>query len=254
MASLRPSSTSLGILLLASVSISLVKSSQAAPFVLPHPRVAFLPYVIALDVRGGSTQLQHQEDDDTQNNEEEDPEVIKKREALRKYRMEQQMLMQLRSTFLSEALAKRGLPMTTLLDVSTPEGDKPPEKVDWDCAMSTEDDPKVTCHLSPRKTFHSFLKSSSRALSHRLASFPLTRSPTPRWWHHLEQHSGFLYRPLIDSVGRIRRRLNRCGTRSTLSSSHGSGTIQNTACCSTVVQKDLFSLYYWIICLYSRAF
>jgi hypothetical protein len=158
MASLRPSSTSLGILLLASVSISLVKSSQAAPFALPHPRVAFLPYV-ALDVRGGSTQqLQDQDDDDTENNEEEDPEVIKKREALRKYRMEQQMLMQLRSTFLSEALAKRGLPMTTLLDVSTAEGDQPPEKVDWDCAISTEDDPKVTCHLSPRKNFHSFLK------------------------------------------------------------------------------------------------
>merc|ERR1711937_893986 len=58
------------------------------------------------------------------------------------YRMKQQVLLQLRATFLSEALAKRGLPIPSLKDVSTPEGKAPPKKVDWDCAVSTEADPK----------------------------------------------------------------------------------------------------------------
>jgi hypothetical protein len=73
----------------------------------------------------------------------EDPEEERKRLVLQKWSVEQQMLMQLRSTFLSEALAKRGIPMTTLTDVATSDGDKPPERVDWDCAMSTLDEPKV---------------------------------------------------------------------------------------------------------------
>jgi hypothetical protein len=93
-------------------------------------------------LRGGSTRIL-----DSDNEEEEevalDPEEEKKRLILQKWTMDQQMLMQLRSTFLSEALAKRGIPMTTLIDVATSDGDKPPEKVDWDCAMSTLDDPKV---------------------------------------------------------------------------------------------------------------
>lgn len=85
-----------------------------------------------------------EEDNEISGEEEEDPEIAKRREVVRKYRMEQQMLMQLRSTILSEALANRGLSMTTLLDVSTADGNKPPEKIDWDCAMSTEEEPKVS--------------------------------------------------------------------------------------------------------------
>lgn len=60
-----------------------------------------------------------------------------------KWRIQQQQLLQLRSTFLSETLAARGIPLTTMVDVSTLDGAKPPEEVDWDCAMSTERDPKV---------------------------------------------------------------------------------------------------------------
>jgi len=56
--------------------------------------------------------------------------------------MQQQQLLQLRSTFFSEALTARGIPITTMLDVSTLDGEKPPEQVDWDCVMSTENDPK----------------------------------------------------------------------------------------------------------------
>jgi hypothetical protein len=61
---------------------------------------------------------------------------------LQSYRMEQQILMQLRATILSEHLAKRGIPLPTLVDVQTPEGALPPQKVDWDCALSTAEEPK----------------------------------------------------------------------------------------------------------------
>ena len=63
-------------------------------------------------------------------------------DTLQSYRLQQQILMQLRATFLSEALANRGFPITTLEDVATPEGSTPPQPVDWDCALATEDDPK----------------------------------------------------------------------------------------------------------------
>ena len=63
-------------------------------------------------------------------------------EKMQSYRMSQQILMQLRATFLSEALASRGLPITTLVDVATPDGEQPPQPVDWDCAMSTKEEPK----------------------------------------------------------------------------------------------------------------
>mmetsp|Transcript_28644 Transcript_28644/g.61428 ORF Transcript_28644/g.61428 Transcript_28644/m.61428 type:complete len:388 (+) Transcript_28644:141-1304(+) len=63
-------------------------------------------------------------------------------EKLQSYRMKQQVLLQLRATFLSESLAKRGLPVPSLQDVSTPDGRVPPQRVDWDCALSTEEDPK----------------------------------------------------------------------------------------------------------------
>ena len=100
------------------------------------------------DVRGGSTRILDgsSEDEEEKEKEEVDPEEEKRRLAVQKYRMEQQMLLQLRSTFLSEALAKRGLPITTIKDVSTADGNKPPEKVDWDCAMSTIEEPKVRCY------------------------------------------------------------------------------------------------------------
>lgn len=64
-------------------------------------------------------------------------------EKLLKYRAEQQMLYQLRSTYLTEMLASRGVPnLPTIASVSTPDGERPPESVDWDCALSTDDDPK----------------------------------------------------------------------------------------------------------------
>lgn len=60
-----------------------------------------------------------------------------------RYKMEQQHLLDMRSTFLSEALALRGIPIgPTMVDVSTPEGKKPPQETDWDCCLSTEEDPK----------------------------------------------------------------------------------------------------------------
>ena len=63
---------------------------------------------------------------------------------LLKYRSDQQLLYQLRSTYLSELLAQRGVPLPTVTSVGTVEGEKPPEKVDWDCALSTANDPKVS--------------------------------------------------------------------------------------------------------------
>jgi hypothetical protein len=66
------------------------------------------------------------------------------RRNLQKWKLEQQHLMELRSTFLSEALAQRGIPLTTLMEVSTPEGQRKAQSVDWDCCMSTQEQPKVT--------------------------------------------------------------------------------------------------------------
>lgn len=103
-----------------------------------------------LPVRGGSTAVlddttREQEIDDKEedsansaNDIRNDPEFA----TLQAYRMQQQHLLQLRATYLSEALAKRGLPLATLNDVATPEGAQPPQSVDWDCALATEEDPK----------------------------------------------------------------------------------------------------------------
>lgn len=66
---------------------------------------------------------------------------------LLKYRSDQQLLYQLRATYLSELLASRGVPLPTVVGVSTVEGERPAEKVDWDCALSTVDDPKVRTFL-----------------------------------------------------------------------------------------------------------
>lgn len=68
---------------------------------------------------------------------------VASKDNIQKYRLEQQHLLQLRSTFLSEALAVRGISVgPTLTDVATPDGSKPPKDVDWDCYISTKDDPK----------------------------------------------------------------------------------------------------------------
>lgn len=64
--------------------------------------------------------------------------------AILRYRMEQQHLLQLRSTFLSEALSSRGIKVgPNLLDVSTTDAERPPQIVDWECSLSTRDNPKV---------------------------------------------------------------------------------------------------------------
>ena len=104
---------------------------------------------LPLKLRGGSTIVD--DDDNTDDEEEEDEEEERRKihqqrqeefEKLSKYRTEQQILYQLRSTYLSEMLALRGVPLPTITSVATADGDKPPEKVDWDCAMCTEEDPK----------------------------------------------------------------------------------------------------------------
>lgn len=107
--------------------------------------------------RGGSTAATARPDEYVEESDEEDEDVVEedaeekeqaaaaaKEEAakLQKWKTEQQLLLNLRSTFLSEALAKRGLPITTIADVSIADGDKPPEPTDWDCAMATEEQPK----------------------------------------------------------------------------------------------------------------
>jgi len=67
---------------------------------------------------------------------------------LRKYKMQQQHLLQLRSTYLSEALASRGISVgPTIIDVATLDGAKPPQLTDWDCCLSTHENPQ-TCLYS----------------------------------------------------------------------------------------------------------
>lgn len=107
---------------------------------------------LALDIarsvpRGGNVLISDEDDEDEDEEDEDDNETSDIRqhpeyEKLQAYRMKQQVLLQLRATFLSEALAKRGLPIPSLRDVSTPDGRVPPKKIDWDCALSTEADPK----------------------------------------------------------------------------------------------------------------
>ena len=69
--------------------------------------------------------------------------AVKDPEAMKRYQLSQQHLLQLKSTYLSEALAQRGIHVgPTLTDVSTPEGAKPPQETDWDCTLSTTSNPK----------------------------------------------------------------------------------------------------------------
>lgn len=101
---------------------------------------AFKGVLSAVLLRGGSTNVQEaQEDEEETSSITQHPDF----DNLQSYRMQQQLLMQLRATFLSEALAQRGLPtFPTLKDVATPDGAQPPQPVDWDCALATEEDPK----------------------------------------------------------------------------------------------------------------
>ena len=122
-----------------------VRAGHRIPFAAaPKTKVRSLALNVAQFVPRGGEGLFDDEDDE---DEEEDSETTDIRqhpeyEKLQAYRMKQQVLLQLRATFLSEALAKRGLPIPSLIDVSTADGKVPPKKVDWDCALSTEADPK----------------------------------------------------------------------------------------------------------------
>ena len=135
--------------------LSLLATVALSPIITAiQPQFSHVPTITFIR-GGGSTEPM---------TEEERQATIQSYDKLLKYRSDQQLLYQLRSTFLSELLASRGVPLPTVMGVSTVEGDKPPEKVDWDCAMSTVDDPKVhllqiyphvyilaclTVHLSP---------------------------------------------------------------------------------------------------------
>ena len=137
-----------------SVTIGATSSSKTLPFASHKKGLAF--DVARSFPRGGrgifsGTTADEEEDDDDEDDEEENNENDIRQhpefEKLQAYRMKQQVLMQLRATILSESLAKRGLPIPSLKDVSTPDGKAPPKKVDWDCAMSTEADQRP-CMLS----------------------------------------------------------------------------------------------------------
>jgi hypothetical protein len=99
-------------------------------------------------LRGGSmatTDEEEEEDDDDEDQKPEENDITQHPDfpKLQAYRMKQQLLLQLRATFLSEALAKRGVPLPPIADVVTPDGKAPPKMVDWDCAISTEEEPKI---------------------------------------------------------------------------------------------------------------
>ena len=120
--------------------------------------------------------------------EDEDVQIRKKeREELKRYKLQQQHLMQLRSTFLSEALALRGIHVgPTMVDVVTPEGAKPPQACDWDCCMSTYEDPKVrfdiclTCLCLSIGICTQYSELTWDLTFGRLAFTPLMLSQTPK--------------------------------------------------------------------------
>ena len=119
--------------------------------------------VLLSSLRCGSTSTEQRDDDDiTPNhdsgaadatNDDDDEEEGRRRQQRRrveeeeykltKYHNEQQLLYQLRSTYLLELLSARGIPnLPTLTSVSTSESNRPPTTVDWDCALSTNDVPR----------------------------------------------------------------------------------------------------------------
>ncbi|MGK3751690.1 MAG: hypothetical protein ACI8RD_003991 [Bacillariaceae sp.] len=125
--------------------------------ILSERRISFVDKVNVLShfPRGGAGGVNlfgtTTEDNDDEEEENEDNDNDNNNNDVRKhpdydkllaYRMKQQVLLQLRATALSEALVARGLPIPSLRDVSTLDGKIKPKKVDWDCALSTEEDPK----------------------------------------------------------------------------------------------------------------
>ncbi|KAL7464879.1 hypothetical protein ACHAXS_005203 [Conticribra weissflogii] len=124
--------------------------------------------------RGADDEGDEQDDENPQQRQRQKLQKIKAEyQKVLKYQTEQQLLYQLRSTYLSEILASRGLggvvagsgggnggsgsgggggssgkdtislgTWPTLTSVATKEGERPPEKCDWDCALATEEDPK----------------------------------------------------------------------------------------------------------------
>lgn len=126
----------------------------AAASSAPRTPVALLHVKTPLRARGGalSSRAEAKDEDDEEDDQEEDDNgggeqssVDIRRDPgfakLQAYRMKQQVLLQLRATMLSEAIAMRGIPLPTLKDVSTPEGVRTPEPIDWDCALSIKEDP-----------------------------------------------------------------------------------------------------------------
>ena len=107
-----------------------------------HINSSFIKQSSILSIRGGDTT-----NNDVVEEDDEEEERRKKRKEehnkLIKYRTSQQLLYQLRSTYLTEILSSRGIQtIPTLSSVSTPEGSKPPTKIDWECTVSTYEDPK----------------------------------------------------------------------------------------------------------------
>lgn len=127
-----------------SASRGWIRPSPNVFFAKP-PQHAFAPL---LSLRGGSSTHQNaavatdEDDDDEEEEELQRRQRREEHEKLAKYRMEQQLLYQLRSTFLAEALASRGVPLPTIASVATADGERPPDVVDWDCALSTADEPR----------------------------------------------------------------------------------------------------------------
>lgn len=123
-----------------------VEASQRASSLFTAPlNNALMNSQWRLVPHGGSTATAEEGTEDQDAEAVDDPNDLTKHPefaALQSYRMQQQVLLQLRATFLSEALARRGIPLATLADVATPDGAAPPQPVDWDCSMSTEEEPK----------------------------------------------------------------------------------------------------------------
>ena len=103
--------------------------------------------LIASQIRGGSTRVRNESPLEREGNSKDNEN--EERNSLLLYRMDQQHLFQLRSTFLSEALSSKGVKVgPNLLDVSTVDSERPPQIVDWDCSVSTRSNPKVGQLLS----------------------------------------------------------------------------------------------------------
>lgn len=98
--------------------------------------------------RGGSTLAREVDMEEVNNAVTKKQEMRKERKKKCKYRLEQQHLLQLRSTFLTEELGTRGVFFgPTMSDLFTCEQNKHPEKCDWNCCLSTVEDP-MSCLYS----------------------------------------------------------------------------------------------------------